>query len=345
VYGIVLALLLGATAAQPSTQAIKVGPGRRVEAVITYEVKAPQLRANEWVLVASRLPVLPGQDEVSSSLEPGGRSSVESSPFRRPILAARVPVRDASLQSGITIKVHYKARLFSRNLVANSEQADPAAVAPLAANVRRAALAEWGLIDFHSKEFQTWLDAQDLRRQKDESDLDFARRAFLHIKKHYSYDYQSKMDRRASFVCSAASADCGGLSVLFVSVLRANKIPARVLVGFWALSAKAGAKLNGVDYFQTHAKAEFFAEGIVWIPVDTSSAILQDKSKAGLRYFGHDKGDFIVFHLDPSMVVDSVHFGKKSIDWLQFPADWATGSGSFDGVIARRDWQVTTENH
>lgn len=344
-YGIALVLLLGATAAQPSTPAIKVGPGRSVEAVLTYEVKAPQLHAKEWVLVASRLPVLPGQDEVSSSLEPDGRSSVESSPLRRPILAARVPVRDASLQSGITIKVHYKARLFPRQLVANSESTDPAAVAPLAANVRRAALAEWGLIDFRSKEFQSWLDAQDLRRQKDETDLDFARRAFLHIKSHYCYDYQSKMDRHASFVCHAAGADCGGLSVLFVSVLRANQIPARVLVGFWALSAKAGDKLNGVDYYQNHAKAEFFAEGIGWIPVDTSSAILHDKSKAGLRYFGHDKGDFIVLHTDQSLVVDSVHFGKKSLDTLQFPTYWAFGSGNFDGLTTHKDWQVTIENH
>ena len=40
----------------------------------------------------------------------------------------------------------------------------------------------------------------------------------------------------------------------------------------------AVALLSGVEYFQWHVKAEFFARGVGWIPVDCSSAILHDKT-------------------------------------------------------------------
>ena len=48
--------------------------------------------------------------------------------------------------------------------------------------------------------------------------------------------------------------------------------------------------MGSVRYFQEHIKAEFYAQGVGWVPVDLSSAVLHDTSDAKLRYFGNDAG-------------------------------------------------------
>src|SRR5207244_13017163 len=100
------------------------------------------------------------------------------------------------------------------------------------------------------------------------------------------------LDGRASPVCRAGTTDCGGLSVLFVTILRGNDIPARTLVGRWAQSSKAKDIVGDSPYYQTHVKAEFFAEGIGWVPADPASA-LSEKQGDRMRCLGRDPGNFL----------------------------------------------------
>ena len=51
-------------------------------------------------------------------------------------------------------------------------------------------------------------------------------------------------------------------------------------------------------------------------------------------------GDFIVQHVDPDLLVDTVHFGKKEVQWLQSVSFWVTGTGSLDKLTTAEDWQV-----
>jgi len=79
------------------------------------------------------------------------------------------------------------------------------------------------------------------------------------------------------------------------------------------------------------------------VPVDLSSAVLHDKSAEKTGYFGHDAGDFLTMHVDPELKVDTIHFGVKTLPWLQQFHYYATGKGKVDGARYTMDWKVTKQ--
>jgi hypothetical protein len=328
-------------AAEPPGYVVETTPTKTVEAVFSYSVQAPKLVAKEWIVFAPRLPEVPAQSRLKSTLEPGGKNAEDLSELRRPLIVARVPGkgREASLK----LNVRYEATLHARKLVPLQPGMAAPVVPALTGAARAAALRTSTTLDHEAAAFQKWLDKHALRKRGGEGDVDFARRVFLHISKQTAYEYTPNLKREASSGCQGRATDCGGMSVLFVATLRANKVPARVLVGRWAESAKRGEKLGEVPYSQQHAKAEFYADGVGWVPVDLSSAVLHDKSREGLQFFANDPGDFIVLHVDPDLLVDTVHFGKKEIAWLQSATFWVTGGGTLDMTATTEDWQVTAQ--
>jgi hypothetical protein len=317
---------------------IEMAPAQRVEATLSFEIHTPDLAAEEWEVFVAKLPELPGQSKVSTKLEPRGKEIKEEGPLHRPLLSARYRAETKELKQGMKAQIKYEALLKSRRLVLTPAAAGVPGVRALTKEERQAALGTSAHYDFQAKRFQDWLDGQSLRRHKDEDAVAFARRVFQDLAENYTYLYRSEMDREASKVCKAEGSDCGGLSILFVSTLRANGIPARILVGRWAKSADKGEKLGGVPYLQTHVKAEFYAERVGWVPVDVSLAVKQKTGK--LWYFGRDEGDFLVFHIDPELAFTTTHFGKKTEPFLQGVAYWVTGSGSLTKTTTHEDWQV-----
>ena len=341
-----LTLLLSATtlapAAEPPAYKLETAFAQSIEANLTYESHTPNLVAREWILFGARLVDLPGQVKTSSTMEPGGREARELSELRRPLWVGRVPADTPEHAKSIALFITIKADLLSRHLV-ELRPGDKRPHAPaLGDKERQASLLSHGMIDLKDAQFQQWLDTHELRRGKNESDLDCARRTFLVIRKNFTYEYKAIMDRRTGLVCKLGRSDCGGLSSLFVATLRTNKIPARMLAGRWAQSDRKGAKLEGVEYHQWHVKSEFFAEGIGWVPVDMSAAVTQRGGKE-LAYFGHDHGDFVVFHLDADFEVDTIHFGKAKLTWLQTPTWWVIGDGKVEPIKSTQDWQVRSK--
>jgi len=148
------------------------------------------------------------------------------------------------------------------------------------------------------------------------------------------------MERSASHVCEAGKSDCGGLSVLLVAALRANQVPARVLVGRWAHSSKSGEQLEGENYYQTHVIAEFWADGVGWVPVDMALGLHKQPPGQEFKHFGNDPGNFLALHIDPDLVLDR---GRETvrIPWLQGVAYWVTGRGTTDGPRFKEKWEVT----
>ncbi len=333
-------LCLVSNAAPEAGYKLEMVETRRIEAVLTYVIRAPKLTAKEWILVAGRAPALPGQSNVSTTLTPAG-SPTEELRLHRPILEAFVPVRDSELQKGIAVRATYQALLRSRRLVSARPHEEGGRPPELTRAERLAALGPSDTFDFKNGKFQKWLDDSRLRRKKGEHDIDFARRVFLHVKGTYTYKFPTGHDGKASSTCVARHGDCGSLSAVFVSALRANGIPARALVGRWAQSKKPGDKVGDLPYYQAHTKAEFFAEGVGWVPVDQSQA-LDDKAVGGLAFFGNDRGDFLVQNVDFDVVVDTKRFGRKTVSHLQGILYWTTGQGSFDGSKVSEDWQVRT---
>ena len=339
-----LTCLLTMTTLAPAAPVYRLesAPAQHVEAHLTYEIHAPNLVAKEWIVYGAHPVDLPGQTKVTSSLEPDGRAATELSEPRRPLWMARVPANTPQLAHSLTIRMNIQAELMSRHLVEMKPGEKPPPVPPLGDKERHAALLSHGNMDLKDAQFQKWLDAHELRRGQNETDLDFARRTFLVIKKHFKYEYKDSMDRMVGAVCKVGRSDCGGLSGLFAATLRANHVPARLLAGRWAQSDKQGEKLEGVEYHQWHVKSEFFADGIGWVPVDMAGAVTQKGGKE-LAYFGRDGGDFITFHLDSDFQVDTIHFGKHSISWLQSPIWWVTGDGKLEPTKTTEDWQVRSK--
>jgi len=76
------------------------------------------------------------------------------------------------------------------------------------------------------------------------------------------------------------------------------------------------------------------------VPADLSSAVLHDRSPDKLEFFGNDRGDFLTFHLDNDLSLDSLYFGVHVMPWLQDAAYWVTGTGSVTHAVIRQSWTV-----
>jgi transglutaminase-like putative cysteine protease len=338
-----IGFLLLVLAADPTpAYRLQVQEARRVTAVQTFEIAAPHLHASEWVIVAAQAPELPGQTGVRTTLEPAGTVRTEYSPLRRPVVTARVRARGPGRDQPLTVRVTYQATLRARRLVPLAPGEAAPAVPPLSAAERRLALLPSTTIDFRAGDFQHWLDERGLRNRDGEPDFAFARRAFQASREHFTYCWPAGHDGKASTACRAGRGDCGSLAALFVAALRANGVPARVLVGHWAEARRAAALPGESSQPTAHVQTEFYADGIGWVPADPSAA-LDAPERASWIGFGNDRGNFLVQHVDFDLLLDSIHFGRQPLAHLQNVARWATGSGSWDGATVRDDWQVQIE--
>ena len=325
-------------AAEPSYR-IEVTPARRIEAQLTTEIDVPAMRAREWILFAARPPELRGQTDLYAALSPSGRSVTELSPEHRPILWARVPTRGRRWTDGITVRVRYRATLFARRLTTRpppgSEQPPPS----LAPNERGFALGATGLIDVESPELLAWIDAQGLRPGESEGQIDFARRVHVVIARDFSYELRPDMDRRASRVCREGKSDCAGLSALFAAVLRVGEVPARLLVGRSVIEIADPRVPPALRARRPHVRAEFFVEDVGWVPVDLSREIFTPSFHRTV-YFGYDPGDMLVLHVGDDLVLNTIHFGRQTVESLQGVRFWVVGQGTSEGASMEEDWQV-----
>ena len=317
--------------------ALVTKPEHTATAIYTGEMVVPRLKPKEWLIFAAKPGNTPGQRVVSIDCTPATQVVRDQSPLHRDLFCARVPVTGAKNSSSIQFKMQIQVELFSRSLVSRRGKAPDIKIT---VNDRSNALRRTKLFDYASPTIQKWMETNKLHRKSREGEVDFARRVFQQIVKQSTYEYLGNQNRSSSHVCSSKKSDCGGLSILFASALRSQGVPARIRVGRWAQSAKAGEKVGSIIYHQEHVKAEFFAQGVGWVPADLSSAVLHDKTRKKLNYFGKDVGDFITLHHDTEISYDTVHFGIKTMDFLQKPAFWATGSGDFNGNSVKESWTV-----
>ncbi len=317
---------------------------RAVQTVATlhrYSVFAPDLKAEEWTLFTPRPPMHAGQRILSAATTPPAEAVRDLSPLAQPLLRSRVLVKTPEQQRGMTIDTRIEAELSSRRLVqrvGGPAEGNPAPA--LADGERRLFLRRTPQFDYQDPRVGKWIAEHGLKRRDGEGEVDLARRVFLVIVRSFSYEYLGEQDRAAGHVCAAGKSDCGGLAVLFATVLRSQGVPARTLAGRWAVSAKPGDKVGEITYYQEHVKAEFFAQGVGWVPADLSSAILHDHSASRLEYFGRDRGDFLTLHFDNDLSLDTRHFGVRPIRLLQRPSYWVRGAGSVRNAVIRENWTV-----
>jgi hypothetical protein len=200
---------------------------------------------------------------------------------------------------------------------------------------RRTYLQATPIFDYKTRDFSDWLKRNALNRKREENEIDFARRVYSQIMKQYKYERGPL--GAASQTAQKETGDCDMLSVLFVAALRANDVSARVLFGRPAKSKTPDedGKMAG------HARAEFFANGVGWVPVDPAYGLSDTKTK-GMRHFGHDDGTFLVMHVDPEFVVTTLGGQVRYVH--SFTSVWfsTVGKGPSDTRNHPVEWRVNT---
>jgi transglutaminase-like putative cysteine protease len=138
--------------------------------------------------------------------------------------------------------------------------------------------------------------------------------------------------RGARELLTTGVGECGDYAALFVALCRAKGIPARPVVGYWAIS--------GIE--QTHVWAEFYVEPFGWIPVDPT--VGQSEPAERDYYFGNMDNQRIILNKGFNIQLDPPGPEGFIAPFLQVPQWWFWGSGGdADAVrIERTSWEVTS---
>jgi hypothetical protein len=124
--------------------------------------------------------------------------------------------------------------------------------------------------------------------------------------------------------------ECGDFSALFIALARARGIPARPVVGYWAISGKN----------QTHVWAEFYLEGIGWVPVDPTIGQQSDAKEA--YYFGSMDNQRVILEKGFNIPLDPPAPDGYLAPLMQGPYWWYWGSGGGSMALDVTGWTITS---
>lgn len=307
---------------------------QNVTATITYEIKTTKFAANRWLVYLAEPPELPGQTKVKVSSVPEGKVVAEKSPLARDVRFFDVAVAEPVAGGSVTFKQTVQATVRTRKLVPLGAGERAPKVDPLTDKELAYYTAAGPTLNFEDKEFQGWLDKKGLRAKKGEQPVAFAARVLTVIRADYKYNGAGDQDQHAAAVCQRATGDCAGMTSLFVAALRANKVPARALVGRFTKPRKAGE-----DSTHPHVRAEMFVAGVGWVPVDATYAN-GNKNRPVESYIGEDVGDMIVLHVDVDLRLQFLN--KETVaGYIQVaPYYHAFGKGEFDARFGPSGWDL-----
>jgi hypothetical protein len=158
---------------------------------------------------------------------------------------------------------------------------------------------------------------------------------YLLARKFYDYILDTKKYQLleqglngAKFILENGYGECGDYSALFIALSRAKGIPARPVIGYWAISGNE----------QTHVWAEFYLEGIGWIPVDAT--IGQQSSAKRAYYFGNMDNQRVILSKGYNHVLTPAGPDGYVAPILQVPLWWFWGSGEPSQLQMTHGWDV-----
>jgi hypothetical protein len=287
---------------------VEAKPVLQFRATLTENWVCPNAGEGTLYVFAPMLPELAGQRKVSTRLLVKGNDKlkaeevVEEGIGKRPMLRLRIDSNELSPKSGIHLRLEYRGTLYARTLKLGKS---PKAVPELTEYERRQYLATSVTMDYNDPEFLHWINEQGLKQRRNEDTMQFAQRVFTYLIKNgkYSEDTFGSKAHRPSRVCKSLTTDCGGFSLLFVAVMRANNVPARTLFGRWAIPQTD-------ERGQHHVIAEFLVEKSGWVPVDIAGTIVHKPNDLN-AFFGNTNGKHIAFHIDTDLEpAKGFHYAK-----------------------------------
>jgi hypothetical protein len=134
-------------------------------------------------------------------------------------------------------------------------------------------------------------------------------------------------------VLSNGGGDCGGLMVIYVSLLRCKNIPSRPLVGM----CPSGSG---------HGYADFYLEGYGWVPVDpTQICLFPNVTGYNNNIFG--KGDaLIIFSETYNAILNCGQYQFTSVGLQCYSCNWLLWVlyGSYGGGTITSSYTLSTNN-
>ncbi len=159
----------------------------------------------------------------------------------------------------------------------------PAGAAPLSAAERAHWLAPDRLVPIDDT-IRKWA-GEVVAAAHAHTDLEMARAIYDHVVATVKYDKTGKGWGRGDiyYACDARRGNCTDFHAIFIGYARAMGIPARFSIGYPMPAERGAGSIAGY-----HCWAEFYANGIGWIPIDASEA---GKNPAMREYFfgAHDE--------------------------------------------------------
>ena len=251
---------------------ITITPRQKVRATVTSRLGVPNLVAYGGYVSSppefEGQPMARGRVEIADAPFAEVALATDEGALRQALIALHwFPGNDYGAQNVMADAV-YEVTITRRTL----EPGEPIRPVPRLRPFERSAfLAPTIHFDYSSRIFRSWLRKHDLKRKSGERDLDFAYRAMETLHKTHVYRSEPMADSSASAVCARGWGACGGLSMVYLSTLRANCIP-----------ACTGRTIEPDD---THAKVDFYAEAVGWVPCDPAAAMHSADAGFGREHF------------------------------------------------------------
>ena len=167
---------------------------------------------------------------------------------------------------------------------------------------------------------------------EEDNPYSLARKFYDYIIGHVKYKQLGQGLNGAKYLLENGVGECGDYSALFIALCRASGIPARSVVGYWALSGNE----------QTHVWAEFYLEDLGWVPVDVTIGQLEKSNKD--YYFGNMDNQRVVLSKGFNSPLLPAAPGNYIAPILQCPLWWYWGSGDANSFILDRSWTVRKLN-
>jgi transglutaminase-like putative cysteine protease len=137
----------------------------------------------------------------------------------------------------------------------------------------------------------------------------------------------------SDYALHAGHADCGQQTLLLITLLRLNGIPAR-----W----QSGMVYSDGDYNNLHDWGQVYIAPYGWIPMDVTAGKLDSDDPAIANfYLGGQDAYRIAFNDDYSrdFVPAKQHFRSETVDLQRGEAEWSGGNLYFDQWDYEFEWQ------
>lgn len=242
--------------------------------ILTYRVTNPGEAPAEGVIAHCLLPGNNGYQElIDLKIQP---KPEKMTPDRVGQHVATVELGDIPPGESRFVRILARGRLKSVSVpLVGSDK-----VEPLADDERKANLADGPLLSLEKVRPTAEQAAAGKRR-----DVDKARAVYEWMSENCGYDIDEHADP-ATKVISGTPASCTELAYTCIALCRALGVPARTVS---AVVNRQGL-LPSADY-RGHRWAEFYAEGIGWVPVDPTNRI----NYTNQNFFARQQGRYLVF--------------------------------------------------